>query len=496
MRTAAPLVSTPSSNPSRNSPPFLAAPPAANGAAPSLAPALSPALMPARAGDHLPIHRLLLAAFHGPTPAEFQAQLDEPGYDPADRLVVKLGERVAAHVRLRRRTLVAAGVQIPAAQLLDLATSAEYRGLGFASSLVAAAERRAREDGVLLGLTRTRAPALFARRGWSVCGRHVFSRGGARQILAQLQATSGGLNGRHAAGADDESDAQTECAYHLLRPDARPAISLRPLRRIELPAVMRLYERTLARRHGSPVRSEAYWEWLLGRGACDRIYVAAEGPESADLNVQLAAIRGAVFSREGRIVELLADEGRCDVAEHLLARVCGDASEQDQWQVRLDAPPGDPLHELVRAAGGQVHEVEECGGEVFMAKALHPRRLLALLGQAFADRLDAAAVERPMQLGLEIQGGAKTGVTHAVEVARMRLVFTSRGMKLAAGPLGRHYLTLRLRDLTPLVLGHFDVADLIAAGRLAPSTKAAAEHGRILFPRLAWWRPPLDDLLA
>ncbi len=482
-RTAAPTVSIPSTKRPTNSTPFFAAPPAAPAAGPSV-PALSPALLPARAGDHLPIHHLLLAAFHGPTPTEFQAQLDEPGYDPADRLVVKLGERVAAHVRLRRRTLLSAGVQLPAVQLLDLATSAEYRGLGFASSLIAAAERRARDSGVLVALTRTRAPALFARRGWSVCGRHVFSTAGARQILAQLQTTSEGI----------VTTAAPEPEY--LRATARPAISLRPLRRIELPAIMRLYEQSLARRHGSPVRSEAYWEWLLGRGGCDRIYVASEGPDSVDLKEQLAAIRGAVFAREGRIVELLAEDGRRDIAEHLLARVCGDANEQDHWQVRLDAPPGDPLHELVRAAGGQVHQAEELGGEVFMAKALHPRQLLALLGDAFSARLAAASVELPTQLGLEIQAAAKDSVTHAVEVARLRLVFTSRGMKLAAGPLGRHYLTLRLRDLTPLVLGHFDVSELMAAGRIEPSTKAAAQHGRILFPPLAWWRPPLDDLLG
>ena len=35
-----------------------------------------PRLAAGRTGDHQAIHRLLLAAFHGPNPAEFQAQLD------------------------------------------------------------------------------------------------------------------------------------------------------------------------------------------------------------------------------------------------------------------------------------------------------------------------------------------------------------------------------------------------------------------------------------
>ena len=57
----------------------------------------------------------------------------------------------------------------------------------------------------------------------------------------------------------------------------RVPISVRPLRRIELPAVMRLYEAALPGRWGWPVRSEEYWEWLVNRGACDRVYVVAEG---------------------------------------------------------------------------------------------------------------------------------------------------------------------------------------------------------------------------
>src|SRR3954465_13146049 len=43
----------------------------------------------AKTGDHPLIHGLLVSIFHGPTLAEFQAQLDEPGYEPVDRLIVK-----------------------------------------------------------------------------------------------------------------------------------------------------------------------------------------------------------------------------------------------------------------------------------------------------------------------------------------------------------------------------------------------------------------------
>ena len=480
-RTAAPVTSSLSRRRIPISPPLAATLPPPSSTRPRLA--------PAKAGDHQAIHRLLLTVFHGPTPAEFHAQLDEPGYEPADRLVVKHGEQLAAHVRADHRMILVAGVPLPAVRIMDLATLAEFRGLGFASALVAAAERRAREQGAVLALVRTRAASLFARQGWSVCGRHVFSTAGARQILAQLQVTSEG----------PQTPIEPEAA--LLRTTPQSPISLRPLRRIELPAVMRLYEASLAHHSGSLVRSEAYWEWLISRGACDRIYVASAGSETSDLTRQLNDICGAAFVQNGRMVELLTASPSSafdshKIAQHLVARVCADASEQDRWHIRLDAPAADPLHSLMRAAGGQYHEAEEIGGEVFMAKVLNPQATLKSLGDILSARLRAAGFTTPMQLGLEIQAGARQHPTHAVEVARLRLEFGNRGMKLVIGPLSRNYLTLRQRDLTSLVLGHWNLADLIDAGRIDASTKAARRLGCELFPRLAWWRPPLDDLLA
>ena len=286
----------------------------------------------------------------------------------------------------------------------------------------------------------------------------------------------------------------------------RAPISVRPLRRIELPGVMRLYEAALPGRWGWPVRSEEYWEWLINRSAYDRAYVVAEGGESAELAEQVAAIRGYVFLKEGRIVELVIDPLRPELAQHLVARVCADASEQDHWQVRLDAPADDGLYHLFHQAGGRVEQAEEVGGEVCMAKIFEPLRLLAAMEGVFVARHRVAALARPLALGLEIQCGAKLGRTelgrtqlsrtHAVEVARLRLVFTGRGMNLDRGSLGRQYLTLRKRDLAPLLLGHWHLPDMIEAGRIDASTPSAGQIGRVLFPKLPWWRPPLDDLLA
>src|SRR5438045_2269930 len=132
-------------------------------------------LATARTGDHPSIHGFLVSVFHGPTSGEFQAQLDEPGYEPADRLIVKEGEEIAAHLRLARQSIQVGSAILPAARVMDLATAPEFRSRGLATALLAAGERAAAERGILVVLTRTRVPSLFARHGWAICGSHVFS---------------------------------------------------------------------------------------------------------------------------------------------------------------------------------------------------------------------------------------------------------------------------------------------------------------------------------
>jgi hypothetical protein len=131
-----------------------------------------------------------------------------------------------------------------------------------------------------------------------------------------------------------------------------------------------------------------------------------------------------------------------------------------------------------------------------MAKVFDLAGLLARMGELFTRRLRAAGLPRPAELGLEIQGPARPHRSHASEVQRLRLVFTSRGIKIAGGPLGRNHLSLRKRDVAALLLGHWNLADLIDAGRVRASSKLAARLGRAIFPKLPWWQPPLDDLLA
>lgn len=449
-------------------------------------------LTPARAGDHPLIHRLLASVFHGPSAAEFHAQLDEPGYQPADRLVVKDGEQIAAHLRLARQAIHVGPAVLPAARFMDLATAPEYRSRGFATSLLAAAERAARASGVLVALTRTAAPALFARQGWAVCGKHTFSSAAPRAVLAEL-------------GAAAPHDDRPLPAALLARPEE--PVFVRPLRRIELPAVVRLYRHEAARLAGWPVRSEAYFEWLLARGACDQIFVAASQPETSDLKKIADSVVGYAFVRQCRIVELVTAEGRGDVARRLAARVCADASEQDDWLVRCDGPADHPLHELLRAAGGKLTCDQQLGGELFMARLLDPLAVLRQLADVFSMRAREANLPRGSELGIELRCSASAADTPVSDsgapsvqsvravVERFRLLIGS-GVRVQTGGPSRHALVLRSCDLAPLLLSETSAEEMLNSGRVRVTTRTARDLALPLFPTAPWWRPPLDDLLA
>ncbi len=464
----------------------------ANGHAPTMHPLVSanPRLVPAKAGDHAAIHQLLLSQFRGPSVLEFQAQLDEPLYEPTDRLLVKHRDDVVAHLRLTKRVLQFGPLQIPAAGFMDLATATAWQRRGFASALIGAGEQQSASEGAVLGLTRTTASDLFARHGWTACGRQTFSVAGARQILAHLRAIAP-PNILHASEDQNAADAL------LSRRSPRIPLLVRPLRRMELPALVTLYEQCAAGAYGATVRNEVYWDWLMARHAFERGYVAILGDHNLELPELLAAVAGCVLVSGGRIVELLARPGATPaIGLALLARICSDAVERSQYDVRFDGPPQHPLHQIFRAAGGTYHSSEEHEGEVSMARLFNPLQTLRDMSAELLLRARAAQLQ-PQVLGLEVFNfdADLRRATH--EDARpYRLIITQRKVRVMPGNLGRNYLKLRRRDLTPLLLGHWKLDDALAAGRIRASTQRAHHAAEALFPELPWHRPPLDDLVA
>ena len=141
----------------------------------------------ARPSDHAQIHRLLLAAFQEPTPAEFQALNEAPRYDPADRLIIRRRHEIAAHVQLVQRRVHFGGLEVPTMDMKHLATRPEYRSLGLARRLHDAAMDEVRRAGVMLATVSARHPNFFASMGWFCCGRYSYSDVEPRSLIATLQ---------------------------------------------------------------------------------------------------------------------------------------------------------------------------------------------------------------------------------------------------------------------------------------------------------------------
>ena len=282
----------------------------------------------------------------------------------------------------------------------------------------------------------------------------------------------------------------------LLQPRSEE-IAVRPLRRIELDAVVRLYAQHLAGRFGWPIRSQAYWEWLLARKSCDRMYVAARGGEPAGIAELLESIVGYAFVRQSRIAELVTAPGHDGAARQLAARVCADACEHTDGHLRCDVEPGHPLHELLRHAGGKSTACRELGGEVFMARLLDPLAALRQMLGELSSRVRAAVLPLPGELGIELRSGGGTQSTAKPGVVeRYVMQLGKRGVSVTTGGPSRHTIILRASDLAPLLLADSGARDLEASGRLRCTTTTARTLATCLFPSRAWFRPALDDLLA
>ena len=211
-----------------------------------------------------------------------------------------------------------------------LATAPQSRGQGLGSHLLAAAERQAAEDGALVGLLRTSIPHFFRRTGWALCGQPCFSQANTRTVLARL--------------LDEGLRRHRRRHHHRLH--------IRPWRRWEEKALVRIYRQNLPGRYGPLDRTLAYWQWLLRRQAYDQIYVALDGPDLWDLEEVSTAVVGYVVLKGQRVVELMTAPGRPKVAAELLAHACGDAIEHDHHSIIAARPARQPLPPGLRSQRG------------------------------------------------------------------------------------------------------------------------------------------------
>jgi predicted N-acetyltransferase YhbS len=412
---------------------------------------------PAKAADHATIVCFLQSVFQGPSPAEFQASLDDPFYEPRDRLLLWQRRRIVAHVHLTHRTMRFGPLQIPVANLGWLGVAPEHRRQGLGTHLLREAEHRMRADGAMLGMVRTSIPSFFSRAGWATCGQPSYRRSNTCAILARLLDRG-------------------------VAPRPRRRLHIRPWLQWEQGALARIYAACEA--YGPLERTPAYWQWLLNRHAHHQVYVALEGPELLELGEVSTRVVGYAAIHGEQILELVTSPDRPRTAAELLARCCSDAVENDRHCLLLHAPPSHPLFELFDEAGSSAAAATPDHGEVCMMRLLDPLELARRLADEFDRRAAEAELPRPSDLGLMVDG------------RKYRIEFGSSGAVVGTERMGRSYLELGVADFTRLLLGQLDWHAAVADGRIACSTALARQAGRALFPSLPLWRPPWDDLPA
>lgn len=305
-------------------------------------------------GDHHQIHNLLMNVLRAPSAAEFQAQLEEPTYEPINRLIVKRSRQVVAHCRIIDRAVTFGPIHLVVSELADVATGAEFRGQGYASALIQTAEQRIEQDGAQVGLLTTDSPEFFRRLGWIEAVHQGHSKARARDILAELSA----------------AEAQRPTPSLLAKADETEALSIRLWRHVELDALMSIYRNNLSGSYGRTLRTEAFWRWLITRRGFDRILVAIQGSSKLQLDESPKRIEGYAAMCGSRIVELMASGPRQEeVRRKLLARACREAIERDDEVVQFDAAPNDGMHRLMLEAGGNYYSHDQDRGMVTMAKS-------------------------------------------------------------------------------------------------------------------------------
>ncbi len=423
-------------------------------------PKVAAAVERARPGDQPAVLQFLCGTCPSWSSGRLKDSLDDPLHEPPDRLLIKAGSRIIAHAHTTRRVMQFGAIRLPVGELQWVLVAPEFRRQGLGKKLLEAAARHMSHDGSLLGLARSSAAGFFQKLGWGSVGVDHRSTIHTRRLLSEM----------HTQG--------------LIPEKRRTRLSVRPWRRVEIPAVERIYNRNLPGTFGPMRRTAATWQWIVGGEACEQLYVATAGPQVLEIDEARTEVVAYAAVRRGRILELLTAPGRRAAALPLLARLGREAIERDCSEVALYASPVDQLHGLFRLAGGQTEDRQPDGGQILMALVLAPAKLLRQVGPELLRRAEAAGLELPLPWSLTLD-------------RRSYLVtLDARGATVTAGRHPENRLRLAGHELAPLVLGQIDWHSARQSGRLIVSGERMEQAGPILFPQFPFWCPPLDSAAA
>lgn len=417
-------------------------------------------LVTGHAADHKLIFELLRTAPLPPSAESYFSSLEEPSYEPTDRLLVKRGSQILGQVQLIHRTAWFGGVKLPVAGVEGLTTLPELHDAGYDRLLFSSAEQALRGTAALVAFAHTDRVDVFRGAGWSEIGPVQHTEANVNEVLARITAS--------------------EVATPTFGKRERP-LRIRHWRHVELEPLLEVARQSASATWGGIDRSEPYWRWLVGRKSHDSLIVAIEGRDDWDVLEAPPHIVGYAVTRGSQLIELgtLGDFTRA--AHLLLARACQDAIERDHRTVSLHLAPADPLHELMLAAGGS-WSTRSRFGHAWLVKLLDPARWIEHLYPVLLERAKAADLPRPLTIGFD------TG-RH-----RYRLELTRRSGHLLLDEAAPCDVTCSHSTMATLLLGNLDLTEAHQTGRVHIEDSSLIERLSALFPRAAFWQSQFDAL--
>jgi predicted acetyltransferase len=424
-------------------------------------------ILTANAGDHPLILQLLTQARQVQLAEDFQSRLDEPNYNPRDRLLVCRAKQLLAHVHLSNHIAWFEGVRVPTAKLEDFAVLPEHADSEYDRQLLRTAETTAADEGAVLGLVRTAQGDWFQRQGWSPLRGQGHTRASARGVLAHLD------------------------AQDVTRRRRRSHTEVRTWRHFELDIIRTLYDQATPVMWGPLHRSEICWQWLLGRKAQDLVLLAvhrhkaetalASDPQIIERHDEQGM--GYAVMCGSNIIEMITSPKAIGARVQLLAQACREAMDRDHHSISLYTPADDSLHELLVTAGGAWIDESSAGGPRWLMRLLSPERWVERCYPLWRHRARAGDVPRPCDLGID-----------AGEF-RYRFSLTRRSSRLERiTSLPADHITCDRATFDSLVIGNLAVNAAIAKGKLRLSRPELAAHLAALFPPQLFWQSSLESM--
>ena len=424
-------------------------------------------IITANAGDHPLVIQLLTQARQEQVIEDFQSRLDEPGYQPGNRLLVSRDKALLAHVHVASHIAWFDGQRMPVVKFEDFAILPEYRAAAYGRDLLAAGEQIATAEGAVLGLVYADHPDWFEAQGWSPLRGQGHTRASARAVLAHL-------------------DAQERA-----RRRRRSTIDVRTWRHFELDLVRSVYDAAASESWGPLFRSEECWQWLIGRKAQDQVLLAvdqtkdepAKAPASDSgllLGVPSAAAGYAVV-RGSCIIEMMTLAESASARVPLLARASRDAIDRDHHSISLYTPVSDPLHELMVTAGGAWISDRRDNGPRLMMRLLSPERWVDRCYPLWRQRAQDANIPRPTEFGVVTPDAA------------YRFTLTRRSARLE--PMGDRPADCIECDrptFESLLVGNLALNEAIERRALRLSTPELKPTLAALFAPRLFWQSPLE----